>query len=135
MAFTSCRLLYVEDTPEDQRILNEAADLADVPICIVSVSSAEEAIRKLLHDEPYHVLLLDWNLPAVTGTEFLTRVRTVAPKLPVLVITGEPRTVDRAATTRLGVHKIVRKPLGLDDWEELAKQLYGFCEGVQAASG
>jgi hypothetical protein len=43
--------------------------------------------------------------------------------------------VDRAATSRLGVSTVVRKPLTLDDWEDLARQLYGFCEGVQAASG
>jgi DNA-binding response OmpR family regulator len=130
----ACRLLYVEDTPEDQRMLNEAADLAGVSFCIVGASTADQAIKILLREEAFHVLLVDWNLPAVTGTEFLMKVRAVAPTLPVLVISGEPATVDRAATEKFGVEKIVRKPLALEDWERLAEQLYGFCEGVQAAS-
>ena len=130
----TCRLLYVEDTPEDQRLLSEAAHLAEVPMCIVSVSSADEAIRRLLRDESYHVLLLDWNLPAVTGSEFLARIRAVAPKIPVLVISGEPATIDTHAASRHNVASLVRKPLTLDNWEDLARQLYGFCEGVQAAA-
>ena len=130
----TCRLLYVEDTPEDQRMLNEAADLAQVPICIISASTADEAIRLLLRDEPYHVLLVDWNLPAVTGAEFLSKVRTVVPDLPVIVVSGEPGTVDTKVTSQFAVQTIRRKPLSLDDWEELARQLYGFCEGVQVAS-
>lgn len=135
MSATTCRLLYVEDTPEDQRMLNEAADLAQVPMCIVPASNAEEAIRLLSRSDPFHAVLLDWNLPAVTGPEFLARLRVVTPQLPVIVITGEPGTVDRAAASALGADNVVGKPLTLENWEQLALQLYGFCEGVQAASG
>ena len=131
---STCRLLYVEDTPEDQRMLNEAADLAEVPVCIVSASTADEAIRCLIRDEAYHVLLLDWNLPAVTGTEFLARVRTVAPRLPVLVVSGELGTVDGDALAKYNAELISRKPLSLEDWEALARRLYTFCESVQVAT-
>lgn len=132
---STCRLLYVEDTPEDQRMLAEAADLATVSICIVPVSSAAEATRRLCSDEAYDVLLLDWNLPAVTGPEFLATVRVTAPTLPVLVISGEPGTVDRDAAASFGVETIVRKPDNLDQWEELARRLHSFCKEVEAAAG
>ena len=128
-----CRVLYVEDTPEDQRMLGEAVDIARVPLAIAPASSAEAALTMLGSGDHFNALVLDWNLPAVTGIEFLTRVRSTHPRIPVLILTGEPATVDLPGAMRLGAETVVAKPLTLDHWVRLARLVHGFCEDVQVS--
>ena len=122
-----CRVLYVEDTPEDQRLLGEAIISAGVAVELVTAASAQVALELLGCGVRFDVLLLDWNLPVVTGLEFLVAARVRQPDIPALVLTGEPGTVDLAGAAGLGAPTVLRKPLMLDDWEQLAVRLYTFC--------
>jgi DNA-binding NtrC family response regulator len=130
----TCRVLYLDDTPEDQRMLMEAVGLAGVSVDVHAAPTAECALEWLATAAEFDVLLLDWNLPAVTAGEFLTSTRKLRPRLPVLVVTGEPRTVDQAVAARFGATNIVAKPLDLDEWEELARSLLTFCEHARVAA-
>jgi CheY-like chemotaxis protein len=129
----SCRVLYVDDTREDQQILREAISFAVVPVELVTASTAKSALELLRDGSPFHVLLLDWNLPVVTGAEFLTTLRDTHPLLPVIILTGEPRTVDALIAAKLRA-TIVKKPLFLEDWEKLAADLYQHCEVAHATA-
>ena len=123
----NCRVLYVDDTKEDQQILQEAVHFAGVPVELVTAPTATTAVTLLSGGARFHVLVMDWNLPAVSGIEFLARVRAVQPTIPILILTGEPRLVDTAAAASLGATTILKKPLILDEWERLAHQLYTHC--------
>ena len=123
----TCRLLYVEDAHEDQQILREAIRFADVPVDLITANTAPSALQLLSPGSDFHVLVLDWNLPAVTGVEFLTELRAAQPSLPVVILTGEPRTVDERAAATLGASTILKKPLVLEEWESLAARLYQHC--------
>jgi DNA-binding response OmpR family regulator len=131
-----CRVLYIEDTQEDQQILREAINFADVPVELVTAATAASALKLLSTGALFHVLVLDWNLPAVTGVEFLACVRAVRPTVPILILTGEPRLVDAAAAANFGATTILKKPLVLEEWEQLACQLYKHCDdhSVKAAA-
>lgn len=115
-------------------MLLEAIDLASVAVAVQPASTAESALKWLATTTEFHVLLLDWNLPVVTAVEFLMSARQVRPDLPILVISGEPATVDREAAAQFNAHHIVAKPLDLDQWEALARSLCAFCKGAQVAS-
>jgi len=123
----TCRVLYVEDAHEDQQILREAIDFASVPVELVTANNAKSALGLLSDGSTFHVLLLDWNLPIVTGVEFLTALRTAQPTVPVIILTGEPRMVDVNAARTLGASTILKKPLVLEEWEQLASRLYEHC--------
>ena len=122
-----CRVLYVEDAPEDQRLLAEAISFAGVEVHLSTASTADAALTVLAESTDLDVLLLDWNLPAVTGVEFLSAARLKQPRLPVVILTGEPGLVDVPRAAQLGAETILRKPLTLDAWEGLAVRLYEFC--------
>ena len=126
-----CRVLYVEDTPEDQRMLTEAVGMAGVPLDIIPASTPGSALDCLAGE--FQAVVLDWNLPATDGTEFLTEIREKQPKMPVMILTGEPATVDLSGALELGAETVVAKPLTLDHWVRLARLIHGFCEDVQAA--
>ena len=129
----SCRVLYVDDLTEDQRLLREAVSLADVPVQVVCASSGEKALELLQHDGQFDFVLLDWNLPCVSGSELLDNVRALHPKMPILVLTGEPGTVTLNRSTTFDQPRVIRKPPTLDAWEDFARMLLDFCTYPAAA--
>ena len=64
---------------------------------VVEASSGREALA-LARTRPLDLVLLDMNLPELGGLELLSRLATVAPNLPVLVLSmhAEPLYVTRA---------------------------------------
>ena len=129
---TTCRVLYLEDSVEDQRILLEAIGFAAVAVELVTANNAPAALQLLDEQLDFDVLLLDWNLPMVSGVEFLEAVRQNNPELPVIVLTGEPATVDVPHASRFGVETILRKPIMLEEWEGLAARLFQHCGDTSA---
>ena len=115
-------------------MLTEAVAIAGVPIEVVSAPEADAALGRLDGGTSFHALILDWNLPAVSGMEFLGVVRQRHPKLPVMILTGAPASVDLNGAIGLGAETVIAKPLTLDHWERLAHVLYGFCEDVRSSS-
>jgi CheY-like chemotaxis protein len=127
----TCHVLYVEDSRQDQQILREAINFAGVPVELVTAPNAEAALQILsATSTPFHMLLVDWNLPAVTGLNFLGQLRSAHPSLPIVILTGEPRTVDQRAAASLNVRAVLHKPILLEDWEQLACRLYTDCNQV-----
>ena len=123
----SCRVLYVDDLTEDQRLLSEAVDLAQVPVQVVCASSGEKALDILKGDREFDFLLLDWNLPRLSGDELLDDLRAMNLKMPILVLTGEPGTVSLNHSTTFDAPRVIKKPPTLDAWEEFARMLLDMC--------
>jgi CheY-like chemotaxis protein len=129
-----CRILYVDDVPEDQRLLAAAVELAGVPLDLTCVLTGAEALAQLQAGEVFDAILLDWNLPRTTGNEMLVDIRCASPRTPVLVVTGEPATVTFPRIVSLDAETIVAKPLDLAGWENFARNLCEVCEGFKAVS-
>jgi DNA-binding NarL/FixJ family response regulator len=54
--------------------------------CISSHASAEEALRQIPHKKP-DVVLMDINLPDMSGIECVQKLKTLMPKLQILMLT------------------------------------------------
>ncbi|MGD0429717.1 MAG: response regulator [Acetobacteraceae bacterium] len=59
---------------------------------------------------PPACLIVDYNMPGMTGLELVARLRQEGSKIPVLLTTGmlSPRVVECA--TRVGVEAVLEKP-------------------------
>ena len=82
------RVLLIEDNPGDARLVKEM--LVDAGANKFSVTHAgllSEGLS-LLREETHHVILLDLSLPDGHGLDTVRQVCTVAPHLPVLILTG-----------------------------------------------
>ncbi|MFZ1907736.1 MAG: EAL domain-containing protein [Burkholderiales bacterium] len=71
-----------------------------------SGAQAIEAMGK----EPVDVVLLDLNLPDMTGLEIMRRIRESRPEPTVIVVSGDDRIDSAIATLKSGAHEYVRKP-------------------------
>jgi len=52
-------------------------------------SSGEEVID-IVRDRPVHLVLLDMHMPTLTGLETLLMLRQMHPRLPAILVTGDP---------------------------------------------
>src|SRR5918911_1483666 len=99
----SLRILLVEDSPSDVRLIREALKDARVPVQIIVARDGVEATEHLKQSEYGRALrpdlvLLDLNLPRKDGKEVLAEVKA-SPNLkqiPVLVMTSSRADEDIA---------------------------------------
>jgi chemotaxis family two-component system response regulator Rcp1 len=113
----SVRVLLVEDNPADVRLLREA--LADVSVAVelVVAGDGEEAVRLMEASlaEPQlrpDLVLLDLNLPRMTGAEVLAEVKAnpALRRIPVLVLSGSGADHDVRNAYDLHANAYMRKP-------------------------
>jgi two-component system copper resistance phosphate regulon response regulator CusR len=69
----------------------------------------------LLEAKPFDVMILDLNLPVVTGGEVLKRLRSSNNDLPVLVLTATDDVGDRVACLDAGADDYLVKPFAFSE--------------------
>jgi two-component system response regulator (stage 0 sporulation protein F) len=69
-----------------------------------------EGIRKLRTGH-YDLVLTDFSMPGITGTEIAKEVRRVNLRIPVLVLTGSALRETKRLLSVLGVSQILNKPI------------------------
>lgn len=64
-------------------------------VSVVAEAADGEALATLAHAAGADIILLDLGMPGVAGVQFITELKTVAPRTKILVLTAnvEPRTV------------------------------------------
>jgi len=78
-----------------------------------TASNGSEGID-LITKEDINIVLLDLNLPDVNGIEILKKIKSIAPDLLVIIITGYA-TVDSAVEAlKLGAYDYIKKPFKAD---------------------
>ncbi len=110
MKQASLRVLVVDDEPAIRRALR--TPLVELGFEVIEVSRGEMAID-LLRTENFDVVLLDVNMPGIGGIETLRRIRTFAPRLPILILTVRDGEDEKVHALELGADDYVTKPFGI----------------------
>ena len=121
-------ILYVEDEENDVYLLHRAFTKAALPVSIEICSDGEQARRWLAgHDgEAPDLLILDLNLPLLTGFELLAWWRQHAPgaSTPVVIVTSSDNEHDKQRAAELGAAAYLLKPTSPAGYAALVAQLY-----------
>lgn len=106
------RLLVVEDDP----LLGDglAVSLREEGYEVDWAQDGARAIE-LLHAHRYATVILDLNLPTISGLEVLRRLRESGRQTPVLILSARDRTDDRVAGLDQGADDYVTKPFELEE--------------------
>jgi CheY-like chemotaxis protein len=113
------RILLVEDNPGDAQLVRLALTDA-LPSARLSVAGDGEAALARLREqgEPPDLVLLDLNLPRLSGHEVLAAVRASEDanvrRLPVVVLSSSRAESDVARSYELGASSYVAKPADVD---------------------
>jgi two-component system, NarL family, nitrate/nitrite response regulator NarL len=71
--------------------------------------SVEAALERLAAGEAFALVMLDLELPGLSGLEGVQRVRALRPKLPVVVCSSHQGELARQAAIERGAHAFVHK--------------------------
>ena len=102
------RLLIVDDDPTMVRLLRQ--ELADQPYEIFTASSGDEALP-MVKKRPPEVLVTDFNMPGMLGTQLLAHTSILFPIGGRILITGSPSLDMAVEAINLGaVSRLFIKP-------------------------
>ena len=128
-------ILLAEDNPADAFLIEQALSLTRLNFHLKRAPDGEAASRMLAEIEQQKatlsLLLLDLNLPKVSGHQLLAQVRNSEQlrRTCVIVITSSDSPQDRARTAALNVNYYFRKPTDLHDFLQLGRIVEAVCDG------
>jgi len=102
------RILLVEDNPGDVLLIQETLGDRHGEFALESVERLAAALERL-RTGGIHVVLLDLTLPDSAGLGTFTAVRTNAPDVPIVVLTGLSDEALAVATVRAGAQDYLVK--------------------------
>ncbi len=119
------RILFVDDSPTMRRIIANALK----NLGAVRFDEAENGLDALekLHENQYDIVLTDWNMPEMSGKEFVEYVRREERwrSLPILMITTRGMEEDVLTAIRIGVNGYIVKPFTPDVLKKKMLDLLG----------
>jgi DNA-binding response OmpR family regulator len=81
----------------------------------VRIATDGKQILPMVEQGPCDLMILDLNLPGVTGWEALRHIRFARPHLPVLILTGSGRVEDRVDGLNAGADDYLTKPFAFSE--------------------
>lgn len=124
-------ILLVEDNPDDIDLTIRAFEKNRIANEVVVVRDGAQACDFLFSQAQTHakglpaLILLDLNLPKISGLEVLQQVRAhdATQLLPTVILTSSKQEEDLIRGYRLGVNSYVRKPVDFNEFVEAVRQV------------
>ncbi len=110
MSDSPIRVLLVDDEVAIRRALR--TPLNELGFETVEVSRGEEALL-LVRAESFHVVLLDIQMPGIGGMKTLVRLRAIAPRLPILMLTVQDCEEQKVEALECGADDYITKPFSI----------------------
>jgi DNA-binding response OmpR family regulator len=115
------QVFIVEDNDPDVFLLEEALREHGIPAQLQRCSDGEEALLALsqIDQAPFpDIIIIDLNLPKVTGLEILKHVRSLRQldEVPVMILTSSQSKSDRVLSLKHGADAYIAKPPTLPEF-------------------
>jgi len=114
-------VLIAEDDKEMRSLLCD--EFCDLRICIREAADGDEALRMVLEARP-SLILTDLRMPA-GGLDYISRLRTFAPGVPIILLTSFGDSKTKADALALGVEAYFDKPVRLSELRGTVQRLLG----------
>ena len=113
---------------EDSKLVHKMYELMLRPHEIVHCYDVHEALQNLGDHPDTELILLDLNMPRMSGLEFLSHVKAdpVFSLIPVVIVSTEGKEEDTIRGLKMGAKGYVKKPFQ-------ASELHGLIEKITAA--
>ena len=110
------KVLVADDSGVMRKIIVRSLNAVGVTD-IVEASDGADGWEKL-QAEPVDLVLTDWNMPNVSGLEFLKKIRASGSEVPVIMVTTEAEKSKVIEAIQAGVTDYLCKPFEADDLRE-----------------
>jgi two-component system, chemotaxis family, response regulator Rcp1 len=127
-------VLLIEDSPGDVRLTLEAFRDVGIAVHLHVANDGVDAMAFLRHEGAHadarrpDFILLDLNLPKMNGREVLARIKSdeSLKTIPTVVLTTSDAEADIANSYQLQANCYLTKPVQLDEFEALVKNISDF---------
>ncbi len=112
------RILIVDDFAGDRKIIK--AFLAEIGLTDVTEVGGGRSALKKLREEEIGLVLLDWNMPDLSGLEVLKFIRANEgmKNIPVIMVTSERGKENIVAAMKAGITEYLTKPFTAEALKE-----------------
>lgn len=114
-------ILVVDDDPEIVTLLSKI--LLSEGYNVINAQNGLEALRKV-EKGGIDLVILDLIMPEMGGIEVLKRLGDIAPKLPVIVLTGHGDLQTAREAMMLGAYEYITKPFDADFVKAVVKKAF-----------
>jgi DNA-binding response OmpR family regulator len=114
-------IFVIEDNAGDILLIRQILQQQRIPIRVHVARDGAQAMFMLAEGrfQP-DLILLDLNLPMLSGSCFLTRSK---PKAPVVIFSSSSNPADIQDTADLGAKEFVQKPTDLEEYSERVSRI------------
>jgi len=134
----SIEILLIEDNPNDVQMVTMALEENHVVNRVVHLKDGAEALDYIFHEGTYaaseedkapKVIMLDLNMPRVSGLEVLRKLKAEekTKDIPVVVFTSSDDDPNLKECYRLGINNYIVKPL---DYAQFKKAINNSLTGL-----
>ncbi len=115
-------ILLVEDNAGDALLVKEALYDYALPVRLHIARDGEQALF-MLTDPPIqpHLIILDLNIPKITGTALLQQWQVNL--IPVVVFSSTTNPAEKVRSLALGAREFVSKPTDLDEFVHTVRSI------------
>jgi PAS domain S-box-containing protein len=116
------RVLVVDD--EEGVVTTEERILTSLGYKVRSFTDCAEAMAEFsLHSDAYDLVITDMNMPKISGAELAAAVRAARADIPIIMCTGFSEIMNEEKAHRLGINKLVMKPLSVKELAQAVRQV------------
>lgn len=126
---TTTRILVADDMPTIRELVKNQLKALGYKN-IVEASDGEQALNYVINGAtsgtPIELVISDWNMPKMTGLEFLKQIRASDQfaKLPFVLLTSESERDQVTEAIMAGVSQYIVKPFAAKAFEEKLKGVW-----------
>ena len=128
------KILLVEDNPGDVRLIQEAMKESKILYSIYVGKDGQEALDFLYKNGDYKdspkpdLVLLDLNLPKVSGQEVLEKIKndSTLSKIPVIILTTSKADEDVLKSYELHANCFITKPADFEQFIHVINTIQNF---------
>jgi two-component system chemotaxis response regulator CheY len=105
-------VMVVDDSRVMRNIVKNTFEELKIPVQFLEAPDGLKALQ-VLFSNPVDLVLLDWNMPNLSGIDFLKKVRAINgyQKIPIIMVTSEASKFNIVEAVREGVTAYITKPI------------------------
>lgn len=106
------KILSIDDSKAVHSFLNMCFE--NKKIQLDHAYNGEEGLSKIFPESSYDLILLDWEMPGLTGPEVLKKIREGNNQTPVMMLTSKNEPSEIEQVLNLGANEFVMKPFSAE---------------------
>ena len=112
-------VLVVDDSRIMRNIVKNTFTAMNIPCQFVEAGNGKEALARL-EEQAIDLILLDWNMPELSGLDFLKTVRAQDKhkNLPIIMVTSEAARYNVIEALKNGATDYIIKPVNEKSFRE-----------------